>query len=326
MAHDAFKAKLARVEALRSADGEALLSGVRKALADRNNYVVAKAAAIVAERYATDAVPELLAAYDRFFKDAAATDPLVTAKGAIALALKELDYREPGPFLRGIVHVQLEPVWGKLEDHAGPLRVACAHALAACDMDGVQRLALLVDRLADDDAAVRREAVRAVGGLGGHEAVLLLRLKALTGDAAADVLGECFAALLDLEPDAAVAFVERFLEKPASDDVAVEAIAALAASRIPAAFALVRRCYAGAIALDRRRAIVLSCAASPLPEAAEFLLTVLGDEGEALAVEALTALAAGRHRNDIRERAGDIVERRGRKELRAAYAREFRGR
>lgn len=325
MAHDAFKAKLARVEALRSAvDGESLLKGLRNGLADRNNFLVAKAAAIVAERYVTDAVPDLLAAYDRFYIDAAESDPLVTAKNAIAQALKELDYREAAPFLRGLVHVQLEPVWGKVEDRAGPLRITCAHALAACDMDGVQRLALLVDRLADDDATVRREAVRAVGGLGGHEAVLLLRLKALSGDAAAAVLGECFAGLLDLESDGAVAFVERFIETPASDDVAVEALAALAASRAPTAFARVRQRYAAALTLDRRRAIVLSCAASPFPAAAEFLLTVLSDESQALALEAVTALAASRFHNDVRERADALVQRRGLKELRAAYAREFR--
>jgi hypothetical protein len=109
MAGSAFKAKLARVEALRTFDDETLLlAGLRRALGDRSNVVVAKAAAIAAARYVTAVVPELVAAYERFFDLDAERDPLVLAKAAIAAALKELDVRDPANALSATRSVRRE--------------------------------------------------------------------------------------------------------------------------------------------------------------------------------------------------------------------------
>ncbi len=300
MGNEAFRAKLARIEALRDvarADAVSAVRELQKALRDRSNYVVAKAAAVASSCELATLVPDLLAAYERLYANE--SDALALGKNAIAKALKDLDYRDPDPFVRGVQHVQLEPVWGGFEDHAGGLRATCAHALAACDMDGAMRLELLTDRLVDADRIVRREAVRAIATIGGHESVLLVRLKALAGDADPEVVGECFASLLDLDPDRSVAFVERFLAD-ADGEVIVEAIAALAASRVEHGFDAVRRFWSATISPSHRRAIVFSCAASPLPSAGAFLLAIVAESSGEVAAWALSALADSRFRNDLR--------------------------
>jgi hypothetical protein len=322
MAGDAFKAKLARVEALRTiTDDTALAAGLRKALSDRSNFVVAKAAAVAADRYATAVVPELLAAYDRF-ADAPANDPLVRAKVAIASALKELDVRDPAPFVRGLTYVQLEGTWGGVEDRAGPLRAACAHALVACEIDTVPLLTLLIERLVDNDARVRCEVVRAIAQAGGDESVLLLRLKALGGDTEPEVLGECFSALLDREPHASIAFVERFVAD-ARVDVGVEAVSALAAARDPEALARIIALWSGEMPAELRRAIVFACGASRLAAAAEFLLAVVAESPGELAIAALRALSTSRFRDDVGARARAVAAASDDDGVAAAYQRAF---
>jgi len=321
MSREAFRAKIERVEALAALDEIAQLAGIGKALRDRSNYVVAKAAAVAARGYVTAAIPELLAAYDRLF--AAESDPLVLGKQAVANALKELDYRDPAPFIRGLEHLQFEPVWGGLEDRAGQLRSTCAHALVACDIDGVLRLHLLADHLVDDDRTVRREVARAIANVGGHEAVLLLRLKALAGDSDAEVVGQCLSALVDLDSRESVRFVERFLHAK-DGDIAIEAVGALAGSREPQGFEAVRRLWDTGISTDLRRAIVFSCAASPLHPASEFLLSLVADDDEKIAVWAMSALADSRFRNDVRERARVEAQRRGDAAVLQAYVDAFK--
>ena len=44
--------------------------------------------------------------------DPVKTDPQCWAKNAIVKALKDLNHDDPAVFLRGIEHVQMEPVWG----------------------------------------------------------------------------------------------------------------------------------------------------------------------------------------------------------------------
>ena len=64
MGKKAFEAKLAVIGKLRSAAPDVAVAGLRKALADRNNYVVAKAAQIAAELGVRALVPEMAAAFD----------------------------------------------------------------------------------------------------------------------------------------------------------------------------------------------------------------------------------------------------------------------
>src|SRR5580704_9754926 len=147
MSKQAFDQKLAALEELRSAENPA--PALRKALKDRNNYYVSKAASIVAQRQLADLKPDLFAAIDRFFTDAAKTDPQCWAKNALIKALKDLGHHGPAVYLRGIEHIQLEPVWGGQADSAGTLRGACALALVECSLDELEILRYLCDRLAD---------------------------------------------------------------------------------------------------------------------------------------------------------------------------------
>jgi hypothetical protein len=106
-----------------------------------------------------------------------------------------------------------------------------------------------------------------------------------------------------------VSFVERFLRSK-DGDIVIEAASALAGSREPQGFLAVRRLWETGIGADLRRAIIFSCAASPLVAASEFLLSLVADHDVSVAVWALSALADSRFRNDVRERARIAAQRR----------------
>ena len=117
--------QLDRISALREVPTAEAIPALRKGLADRVNVVVAKAAKVAAERQLRELIPDLLAAFDRMFEHPAERDPQCWAKNALASALRDLEHRESAPFQRGMRHVQMEPVWGKHEDTAQPLRGIC---------------------------------------------------------------------------------------------------------------------------------------------------------------------------------------------------------
>jgi len=188
----------------------------------------------------------------------------------------------------------LEPVFGGKADAAATLRGACALALIDCPLPTITILRHLAALLADSETTVRVDAVRAITHLGDPAGAVLLRLKALTGDAAPEVLGQCFSALLALEDVAdAVPFVERFLESP-EPDVQLEAACALAQSAADAALQAVKRYWdTPRPTIEIRRAILLNLGASPQHAAAEFLREVIESEPR-LAATAREALAGSR--------------------------------
>ena len=71
-------------------------------------------------------------AFDRFFDNPVKTDPQCWAKNALSRTLFALEYQEAEVFLRGMRHIQMEPVWGGQSDTAGTLRSTCALALVQC--------------------------------------------------------------------------------------------------------------------------------------------------------------------------------------------------
>lgn len=233
-----------RVSALRDAPETEALPALRKALADRVNLIVAKAARIAADRRQHQLLPDLLTAFDRLFRDPLKSDPQCWGKNALAKALRDLDHRESAPFLRGMRHIQLEPVWGSHEDTAPTLRGICLLALVACtDLPRLDILHSLVDAVTEPQAVVRLEAVRALGEMGGDEAALLLRMKARLGDDEPQIIGLVFDALWKLEGPSALPFLARFLDSPV-EDLRTEAAMALAATRDPAAIAQLRQALA----------------------------------------------------------------------------------
>jgi hypothetical protein len=303
-----FEKQLEELGALRAEPGSAAtLAAVRKALRDRNNYLVSKAAALAADLSLSDLISDLLAAFDRFLLDPLKTDPQCWAKTAIAKALKDLGHRDAKVYLRGILHIQLEPGWGGSADSAGTLRGTCALALVDCQLDDLEILGYLVYGLADLQKPVRVDAATAIAQLGRMEGSLLLRLKLLLGDGEPEVMGACFSSLQSLTPQDAVPFIGKFL-KGLDDEIRLEAAAALAQSREPEAIGILKNFWRERLSRELRGALVAALGGSPLHEAAEFLISIVDEESDDLAAGAVAALAASRFRAEMRDRIAAIVE------------------
>jgi HEAT repeat protein len=301
MAKKKFEQQLEALDQLRQASPEDAAEGLRKALANRSNYAVAKAARIAGERTMTGLIPDLLAALDRFFEDPAKTDPQCWAKNAIVQALADLGYSESAVFLRGLRHVQMEAVWGGQTDTAGPLRARCALALVACrDLSDTQLLSHLIEVLADTDKTVRAEAARAIGRIDRAEAALLLRLRALMGDEEPEVLGACFSALLSIEGRAGIGFVKRFLDR---DNVAGEAALALGLTHEAEAFELLRDRQERTRDPDLASVLLTAIALTNLPEAIDYLIGMLESKAPR-AKMAREALKSARMSEEQRGRLG----------------------
>src|SRR6266852_5744188 len=84
--------KVAHLKTLRNdPHSSAALTELRKVLADRSNYVVARAAEIVGEFEIRTLAPELVAAFHRLTIEPAKTDPQCLAKTAIVEALVKIE-------------------------------------------------------------------------------------------------------------------------------------------------------------------------------------------------------------------------------------------
>lgn len=269
MKRDAIEEKVAALDALHHTPLCAL-EPVRKALKDRSNVVAAKAAKLAGQLLLSGAVPDLLQAFEHFLKDAAKTDPKCWAKVAIVKALRELDYDDPALFLRGMDHVQMEAAWGGKADSAGELRGACALTIVGCSMPREAILLRLADLLADPEMRVRIDAARAIAQLPGGDSILMLRVKALAGDAEPAVTGQCFLSLLGMEPRGSVAFVARYLDH-ADEALRFEAAAALGeCPDVVAVETLIER-WKREGNPEMKKAMELSLGVSRLPEARMFL-------------------------------------------------------
>ena len=341
-----FDAELAALEALSEAmkAGAALdavaVEQLRKALSNRNNFLVSKAAKLVADAEVAALLPEVLAAYDRFFVDAAKTDPKCWAKEALAKALVKLEHLGKNEYLRGLRHHQMEPSFGPPVDTAGTLRATCAHALVVCPgIADDDLVGLLLETLVDTDKSVRVEGARAIGNVGGTGAAVALRLRALMGPVKPDldtpeVLGAVYAALLSLEGVEAIKLVAAVLED--GDDLAGEAAFALAEMRTPEALAVLtarlgekgasgaRAAGSGHRAPDGWFAGVLTSAIAMtrLPEAFDFLIQQVGRESR-YAVAAVEALGRIGQSAEVRARIERAVEATGSERLRNVFQEHF---
>jgi hypothetical protein len=324
MSRQAFDRKIEALEALRASErSDIVRDQLRLGLKDRNNFVVARAAEIAADGRCVELIPDLLAAYERFFVNPSKSDPQCLAKFALARALRDLGHHGADAYVRGVTHVQLEPAWGGRADTAGGLRGTCARALTDCYLDDLEILRYLTDALADPDMTVRIDAAIALDQLNRPEGALLLRLRLLVGDAEAKVVGQCCTSLLSLGPQDAVRFVGRFLHH-ADAEVQIAAASSLAECRDAEAIEMLRAVWhEELLSLDLRRAILISLGASPLPESAEFLLSVIATEPLTLVETAITALGTSRFAGESRPRAAEAVAGRGVPALQRHFAEKF---
>src|SRR6185503_6579182 len=202
-------------------------------------------------------------------------------------------------------------------------RASCAMGLVA---SGYPRaLVELTALLNDSDAAARMGAVRAIACGNPREAELLLRSKALAGDAEPQVLGECFTGLLGVEPDESLKFVAGYL---AHADEAVRELAALALgeSRLDAALAPIKEAWDGVLVGEEFRRTLLRAAAAHRSEAAfDWLLTLVADARAGVAAEVVEALAVYRHNTKLKQRLEAAIRERGDEELAMRFAERWLG-
>ena len=197
---------------VRQAPGsEASQRELRQVLGGEGSHAVARAAALVGELGLEALVPDLVAAFPRFFEEPERADPGCSAKTAIVEALRRLEQDERALYRRGAAHVQMEPVFGGRVDTAVDLRGTSALALA--ESAGGDVLVDLAHLLADPEAPVRASAARAVAVHGRDGGVPLLHLKALAGDAEPRVVAECLLSVLRLDPRDGLAFVASFFDR-----------------------------------------------------------------------------------------------------------------
>jgi HEAT repeat protein len=278
---------LAALDAVRQAPrAPESLALLRAALGGRSSFAVAKAARLCGELEIAPLCGDLAGAFERLFPDGAASDPGCAAKAAIAEALYRIGDDAAVVFLRGIRHVQMEPVFGGKVDTATDLRGACAFGLVR--MGYRDALVELGDLLADREAPVRISAARAIAYRGGQDGVPLLRLRALGGDEP-EVMGEALSALLRLAGAGAVPFAARFLEH-ANDQVAEAAALALGASRLEEAFADLRGWVERVTTPVLRRAGLVALATLRRDAPLDYLFTLVEEAPPVTAAQAVEAL------------------------------------
>lgn len=291
-----------------------------KSLASANNIVVAKTVQVVAEHRITEFIPQLVTAFDRFMKDPLKTDKGCLAKTAVVEALDKLEYRESEVFLRGIRHVQMEPVYGGHKDTAANLRARCALAFARIDYEEV--FFELTRLLADPEIQPRIAAVRSLTCLVCETSELLLRLKILTGDEEPQVLSECFVGLMSIAPKRSLDFVAGFLT--ASDLLIAEGAAlALGESHEAQTFKILRNHWEDSLNHEFKEMLLLPIALTRCDEAFDFLIDVVRCEYRDYASAALRALKAYADDSKQREKIHQAVVLRNDVKVSEVYASEF---
>ncbi len=93
---------------------------LRQVLKSKYSLAVAQAAKIVGESNIIELVADLVEAFARMMVKPTQVDQNCLAKKEIAQTLYCLEYSDENLFLQGIRHVQMESVWGGIEDTALP--------------------------------------------------------------------------------------------------------------------------------------------------------------------------------------------------------------
>lgn len=309
VARDRFEQQIDAVRvALDDRDNTAAGKLLDKTLRTGNGHLVALVADALGESDTAllRALPE---AFARLLEDPVKRDPGCRGKAAIVRALDRVELREIELFMRGVRHVQHEPVWGGRVDTAAELRGICGMALAHARAErALVEVALL---LADPEARARIAAARALAASGDRMvAEPLLRLRIAIGETEGEVLGECFAALLELVGAAGIDDVAPYL-RHADATLAEAAALALGGSRLPGAFAALRDANASLVGAASRRIRLLAIALLREPEAWAWLLEQVEHGSRAIATDAIDALATFRHDAELVARLLDVVARRG---------------
>ncbi len=274
-----------------SAEGLATLGRV---ISSTYGIAVAQAARMVGQAELYSLMPELITAFDRLMEKAKDRDPGCRAKQAIAEALYRLEHSDETLFLKGIHHVQWEPVWGSQVDTAAQLRGTCALGLVRMNYPNV--MVELGDLLADPDPEARIAAARAVAYSENPIGVALLRLRLKVGDVP-PVMGECIAALLQLAPQDSWSLIKSLLQagrretdEPKAIETAEVIALVLGESHLPEALPVLQDWWRQTTHPDLRKTALFAISTLRQDDALQFLLNLLQKGSTRDAEDALQAL------------------------------------
>jgi HEAT repeat protein len=303
-----------KIEALRqclnTGEKAQALACLRKALAEKSNFLVAKAAEWSAEQLAYDLIPHLTTAFDRFMKEA---DKTCAAKRAIARALYDLEYDNASFYHDYLNYRQMEPAWGGAVDTAVDLRCTCALGLVASREP--QSVLYLLELLHDAEPQARIGAIKAIELLQPFHAEIALRQKILQGDDEPEVIAQAFSSLIKAAAEESLQFIIGFLNHN-SDIYRESAALALGESRLDEALdilietsealpnfdSLIPALYRG-VALQRKN------------KAYEYLLDKITSATANQATHALVALSMYNYNQELKEKITSIIEKRKLKNL-----------
>ncbi|MGF1512777.1 MAG: HEAT repeat domain-containing protein [Elainellaceae cyanobacterium] len=298
---------LSALNAVRSdSTTDAATATLQQILSSKFSIAVAQAAKVVADAELYDLIPELVAAFDRLMQKPVDRDPGCKGKERLADALYRLEFSDERLFLRGIHHVQMEPVWGGTTDTAAGLRGTCALGLVR--MNYPEAMVELADLLTDPEPPARIMAAQAIAYTENPVGVPLLRLKARLGDENLRVLSECLTGLLKLAPDQSLPFVAQHLEAAAA--TAEVAALALGESRLMTAFPVLKDSWQRSPDQEFRRVALMSIAMLRHDEAIAFLLSLILSGHESEASGALLALKLYRHEPSLWQRVEQAAKER----------------
>jgi HEAT repeat protein len=182
-----------------------------KALSAKSNHVIARAATLIGEHKRDDLLTSLETAFERLLPMAGRADKGGSALTALAKSMALLGSQASELFAQGSRHIQMEPVYGGRVDVADHLRGWCAQGLAQTGApDALTHVAML---LADPCPQTRIAAAKAVEISGRADVGLpLLILKITQGDDDPQVLGQCVAGIVHLDPTSALQWLKPLLD------------------------------------------------------------------------------------------------------------------
>lgn len=297
--------RLAELDALRGEPKtDATVEALRHALGLKNSFIVARAAELVGEFELRELGDALVSAFDRLIDAGHEVDKGCRGKLAVVDALQKMNTGEDRVFLRGAMHVQMEPVYGGRVDTAGGLRNTSAIGLVR--MNHPESLLVLADLLADPDSGVRSDAARTLAYRGAADGLPLLRMRVRMGDEDPNVLTECLLAMLQLDAGRSLDFVEAvFL---GADPLLSESAAlAVGQSRQPEGLDRLRRWWNQTQDKDLRKTLVLAIAMLRTDDATAYLIAQVGQGRYDDACDAVDALSIYRHDEAICQRVLDAA-------------------
>ena len=273
------EAELAKLSSLRNLSSADATPEVAKALTDRNNLIVAKAADLALHHHLTGLVSNVAAAFPRFLENSTASDPQCWAQNALAKTLAAFAFQDQELFLHG--HAPHPSLREAGEDRLIPLELSAVpvpwRSFSAANLIAIAFLGYLVPVLTDKELSVRVNVVRAIEQVGTDSATLLLRLLAELASEAPEVLSACYSGVLAIEGLSALDWVARFLGP--GDDPAAEAAMAIAQTHSREAFRLLQPVFGAARDRWFRTTVLTAIALTRQQEATDWLISLIAKGG-----------------------------------------------